>query len=1170
MKTKIIISAIIVLCVAFHAELRAQTVHIKPNNGSLIAAVSSSSENHLAGFGGAWVHNQVSMVWMTADEGTLTENGLLKNHANNISASKSNPDNFIICGGMTADGYFALALPKGYRFTNYKMTLSNNVSATDWTKTFSEDTYSFAETNSGYDKDIVSTSLGKHNVNSTAEYTLQRTSVSKDDMGNVLYFRLKRNSGYAVVYAKYLEVTFECADPFNETIKPSSAIGDGVDCATTTMHTGRIDLGQITWSNGNNSDNWSFRYNMNNVTDLSADISLYDKDGIVEGTAVAGTATRKHIKADGDYFLLSNDTYYIETPTEAMAQGNTPRPIGYRITGAKVYYDYKNNSEASPKLGDDILITDGSDNYMDKDLYFTKIPTVWHTNTNGKIWTGDGTYLQVENTGSAWRPNYILKTVTTVGDATSFKLSNDKINYNPNLFTNRYITNDNGSAALTSGSSANASAVMPPTTPYTLTLYDKKGGMDEAVQTHVNADNSNGFLELTGLNNDAIKFEVAGLKDGNRARIYAELTLEALNPYVTEMNIISKNEGGTTVVRKYSTADFMLDNGQVEFEVPTNFANEEETATFYFDNLTKKNSDDTYGPLGSNGNSRYHFVHSDYYNLIGENLQGHRTEAANYDYTKKVRVDVTGNQPFKANNSDQFSIGVGESDWKGYFEKYRYSNAKYEKQGGAFEYIVLKDGENKDIYLMVCDETRYNIAPTTTPRHAFYAYYNTNLKMTRADYEPVFTYTKIYDNAMLENGYDPNPYYGLKINVKQGDEIMPDNKGYLLARQIKEGIESSLGKKNSPVDGKHILYIDASSLNSIPYEDEGMMKAVKDMIGDNAIIFFPKNTTSDLTNIATKTEANDFRALGNIILVDKKPFYTPYDIRVDAAFYTKYTRGLTNNNGKVVNSTLIVPFSVAIDENGTHTNRGDDSHSFTFYKMKSDNALSNPNAENNHDYEITGHFEAISGQSKAEPNKPYLVEMKETMNDDNTIFVIEQYGASIHKTPPVTSNNRSIIDGETPTGTLDGTGNVTFTNHGTLSGVQLPKTDGYFYFSKDRFVSSLNLGANYPHVYVMPFRTFYDYKGYTLNARYMNISFEENSETTGITDIPTEGKDDDFIISTAPGSITVTALRDTNVGVQAINGQTIANGNIKGGSSRTFNLPGGIYIVNGKKIAIRY
>ena len=46
-------------------------------------------------------------------------------------------------------------------------------------------------------------------------------------------------------------------------------------------------------------------------------------------------------------------------------------------------------------------------------------------------------------------------------------------------------------------------------------------------------------------------------------------------------------------------------------------------------------------------------------------------------------------------------------------------------------------------YFVVCDETRYNIAPTTTPRHAFYAYYSTDLKLTTVDYVPELTYSKV-------------------------------------------------------------------------------------------------------------------------------------------------------------------------------------------------------------------------------------------------------------------------------------------------------------------------------------------------------------------------------------------------------------------------------------------
>lgn len=61
MRIKNLISTIIiVLCLASHNELYAQaTIHISPTTGSVIAAASTSNENHMAGYGGVWVQCRI-------------------------------------------------------------------------------------------------------------------------------------------------------------------------------------------------------------------------------------------------------------------------------------------------------------------------------------------------------------------------------------------------------------------------------------------------------------------------------------------------------------------------------------------------------------------------------------------------------------------------------------------------------------------------------------------------------------------------------------------------------------------------------------------------------------------------------------------------------------------------------------------------------------------------------------------------------------------------------------------------------------------------------------------------------------------------------------------------------------------------------------------------------
>ena len=64
----------------------AQTVSISPKTGNVISAASYGTESHKTNFGGVWIHNQLPMTLITSDEATITAAGLMKVHANNVSA----------------------------------------------------------------------------------------------------------------------------------------------------------------------------------------------------------------------------------------------------------------------------------------------------------------------------------------------------------------------------------------------------------------------------------------------------------------------------------------------------------------------------------------------------------------------------------------------------------------------------------------------------------------------------------------------------------------------------------------------------------------------------------------------------------------------------------------------------------------------------------------------------------------------------------------------------------------------------------------------------------------------------------------------------------------------------------------------------------------------------
>ncbi len=1132
------------------AHVSAQTVSITPNTGNIIAAESYSTEQHLAGYGGCWIHHQLPLTLISSDQSGITANGLMQEHANNISYDSGK---LIIVAGdpQNISNHMSLSLPKGYRFTGYKMTLAYKEG----------DASVLSETDDSFSTTHASASITK----STTNVSLARTSMSKDDMGNVLYF-LQTHSGNSGGYVTItsFEVTYECSEPFVEALAPTLS-SESVDCIQLPFETERVDLGAISKKTVNK--NTSFKYNYNNVTDLAAAFSLYDADGIKDGEADPTAMQSKHISTvlvgQKPSFGLQNDTYYIETPTNAKAQGDVEIALGYRLTGAKLYYSNACQSEAV--LGSDLYIMDDQGQYMNASLKFTSTPVVWQSTSDGKIYTGS-TYLVSSSRG--FSSSKSLSTTTQQSNATSYAISGTKLYSGSYVvsFTSEGKGSYTGTQAIVIGTSTSESQ-------YTLALYDKTGETI-AQQVTVNSSNPSGHIEVDGMNNDAVKFVVSDLT-GQAAYLNVDLTLEALNPYIQKTDIVGTQiDGSKKLSQQFTTKDFALGpDGVVTFKVPVNFAPEGETVKFSFNHLTNKNADDTYGPLSSVGNSRYHFVKSAYYDLINENLQAHRTEAADYDYSVKVLTEYAGNQQFKVNNTDEFNIGSDTNDKTFYVTDTRFSYSKFAEQGGTFQEVELTKDNEQDCYLMVCDETRYNIAPTTVPRHSYYAFYKTHIKLETENYQPVLTYQPIYDHAMLASGYDDNSYVGVTISLKdaEGNLLADQSQGYVLTKQVTEQLSNDITNRVSgaPVDGKHVLYVDASNLNAMLYGEEsewGKLESLQEMIGYNALILLPEGTTYSAHNIASKTVFGDFKAENNIILSDQQPFYAPYDIRIDAANEVIYDRMLTKDNGAVKWFTTLLPFTIAVDENGVY-NLGGEGGSLTFYQMNACDALDNIQMVDNYNYMADGHFSAISGQAATNANTPYLVSLENMDIDDessNVLFSLRQRGSTIEKTPTSES-----IEGETSQASATRS-SATLTQYGTYCGEKISKDQDVFYFAKDRFVSSANLLSGLDYVYIMPFRTWYASNGVSAiaNIAYINISTLPG-EATNIDAIATDKGAQGFAVSTGKGQLTLHADQALQARICNINGQNVTSIQLKAGETRTISVASGIYLINGTKVMVR-
>ncbi len=1139
----------------------AQTVSISPKTGNVISAVSYGNENHVQNYGGVWVHDQLPLTLLTSDKDALTDDGLVKEHANNVGVEEGKLG--LISGHGTIKNHMTLSLPKGYRFTSYKIVLNYET----WHENNNAVATTFRETKSDFATDYASVNVEKN----AKKVTLTRTSLSGDDMGNILYFLQDHKNGHSTVSVESFTITFECTDKFGEILRPDiSKPHSPVACIALPFQTERVDLGTITRQSVNGYT--SYKYNYENVKDLQAYFLFYDKSGIVGGTAVPGTEGNRTLQAlvntDKRTFLgLKNGTYWLEVPTDALAQdGKTRIPVGYRIVGACVVYS--NNLDPDIKPGDDIYITDGKGRYMNANLMFTSTKVAWKYGADKKVSTTSGNktvYLRHESDWFGWSVS--LATTTNANKATAYETDGLNLYYGSNSRSYVISCDDDGNAKY---NVANSYAVVAKVnhgvsnTSFTIKLYDKTGN-DVAHEATVNADHPSGDLVLERINNDAIKLQVEGLEGDNLAYVCLEVQLEALNPYIDKMDIVCTQGAGEKQIKNHYLADdFTIGtNGKVDFSVPTNFGTE--NLRFSFEGLHSKNADETYGPLGTQGEySRYHFVKSAYYDLIGENLQAYRADAADHPYADKLVVSVAGNKAFTCNNSDNFKAGMS-GDGTFVYEENRYSNDKYRDQGGVWREITVNSGKDYvDHYLIVCDETRYNIAPTTTPRHAYYAYYSTSMRLNREDYKPEITYTRLYDNAMLENRFDNNFYAGVKVTLKdKSGNAMPEGTGYVYAKQVIDKMNERADGK--PVDLSHVLYVDLSNVNTVIMSENdaaiGKLSDIKALVGKNALIYLPQGVTASLDNVATKSEAgDDFNAENDIVLTDKLPFYSPYDIRVNANNEVVYNRTMIKDNNTNKWVSVVMPFTLALDrETGTYSQPADGGE-FTFYTMKADNSFSSTGER----YEVNGHFAPCSGVSETEANKPYLVNIEKYIDSsagDDVMFTLRQSGATIVKTP-------ASLQGETAKGSVDGS-EMSLVNCGTFSGEKMAKDRGVFYFNKDLFVSSLNLDERYPDVYILPFRTWYDRVGTSSNAiRSIRVSTEPNLATNisrAIADVADAG----FNLSANAGVLTVKATKDVRVSVRAINGKTLGVASLRAGDSRSFSLPTGIYVVNGSKVVMR-
>ena len=1203
----------------------AQNVTVRGNNGSTIPAVKNGGSGdtfyRCNGFA-TWQHEQLSMV-LTASDGTvLTPNGQLDNPANNLFVSSDRTKMQIAHGqypgeypytGENAPSnvcYLSLSLPKGFRFTGYAIKFSRPKDVRIGTDKNGNAVYlnpsrqyndgiangnftastTFGETGSDFAAYKTTASSEEKTYASIApggtEQVIKRTESNADPMGNVLYFKLDQPTNVRTM------IQWESAEFFftaEENYSPVVPTGDvsSVSAVDVPFHTSKVDYGRISLQNYQGVNRIS--YSSANVKDLEANFVLYEAESVTNGTDIDGVTGGKiveyktgSISSAGGYFKLGNATkeqvYYIETPTSVTLSDGTKNPVGYRIVGAKFEYA---KSVATSRT----FYIRHNNSY----LYYNGNTFSWETRQNRRtVWTMDAEgYISCSYGYLYFNNGYAAVQRNKPDESERFEIGSNGIYQKqwPDYYIRYYeewwneyclISKDYGENATCQDIDINSESVDN----YTLKVYDKEGANPQTINV-----TGNGTYELNGLNNDAVKFGVQGI-----GLVRATLTLQALDPYLDQMQVVCQDEVQTQIRMEqgFTASDFSVSGGEFHFYLPSDCAGHSVAITF--EDLKSQYFDESYTGGSANNHSRINFVKSLHYNAFGasnNNVYTNVGEAKNATL-ERLKVGVVGTAKFKFNNVDEVGTSGGTlTEYPFSLEKYA-GNPNY-GTFGDFKFTVSATDQHETRYVFTTDETRYNIAPTTATQHRAYAFYEMIVHVQTGNYEPTVQFVKVYnaDETFYagDSGEESKAFYGAVVTAKDGN----GKAGYSSINAISKAIGDAVGKTNAPETAKQILYVDMTELAGV-YEGSATSSETPMSMSDflnkkskNCLVFLPTGASAAFNNVVYKMDGGTFRAATNIVLTDKWPFFTPYSITVGAANYATYSRQISKDiNGKVSKATLVLPYALDIT-NGVHTNTtanpSDVACSFSLNTMDANNEFTKAPSSIDHP---TAKFTSIGGDW-SEANKPYTVKVLSADAVGNSLsFVATQYGATIAKTPTRGTNStlgQLFYTNETATGTYNYKSkqdnqmkqeSVTCTAEGNFRGVKYARSESenVFYFAANQFLNLHNLQASKDYLNVFPFRSVYTYTGGSSNTlRFFDVIFDDEIENTdAIAEMPQQA---DLVVRSGKGSLFMSSAIDQTVSVRSLNGMTVGELDMRAGDSRSINLPAGIYVVNNVKIIVK-
>ena len=1208
------------------------TISPSSGNIISVRSESGQEAGSQSGYGSMFIHNQAPLTYTTTDAPTFSADGMMRNHTGNIRFYEKDNRMVHIAGVLNSYAALAVPkgfritkytikiknklkgsygqadydiLDKAFygqdRFGTARQLLTWGQN-TPWY--FGEITEAYAKKAANKHKGSQAQWIGSpikitHDADGTSKTYVLTRGDGKTSLGSVLYFNFigDHDNSNTLTGFEYESIEVEYAPDveFTVSMTPSNISETNTNLVENGFETQRIDVGEI--KSVTKGGIKFLAYVPENIKQMEAKVKLFHESAVENGTWKKKDGTTERISVvqnDGKVWnALKSGIYYIEGPTKVennYKDGTTKVvPIGYRITGATFNFSLGKN-EHYGKKGFKIKGENGK--YLNASGNWGVVETIWEQDNEGYVYTKDtygyNTYYLTMGNSVTTGSFYATTTTYKTSAYRNWYFDSEGKLYN-SLYRTRYYLQAYGSYGILSyydqstfyGKRESAGSTYTPQN-YTLKVYDKTGKTIEK-EINVSTTNANGSFTIDGLNNDAVKFEITSTT--GTALVNVDVKLEPLNPYISTADIVCTGAQGEEMTRTFTNAtDFKMGGDLFIYKVPAGFSTPSQ-GVFTFRNLKSLFADDTYLNCDSHdGKARYSFVGSTYTPVNGKDLYASDYDP-NHSYLDKIDVKVAGNKPFTFNNSAELDRNRNTQAIL-YLTETAFNAATYATQGGNFnaENSVVNMNETKTLYLFTKDETRYNIAPTNKEQHEAFAYYNTTIKLTSGEYDPKVEWVKIYDKTNYYKADDDKDneeaMYGAKITTTAAgfDTENGSTSGYLTLNQIKNKMTTSLGGANAPASLDQVLYVDNSELFSVIGSTNDVattgiisMNTFRNGFAKNAIIYLPFRSAAQATtkNVAVKKEGSttDFTSPVDFELTDKNPFYAPFNIQLETGKFATYARQMTyEGHGSTTFASLVLPFGLTVGADGKHTDSRGGFHEFTMGTMK-ENGLTYDGVQKRQgvDYEATAQFKKLTAD--AEANKPYMVQLPKADVQGNILFTVRQEAALIKQTP---EKNQSI-KGESVQNMLSGAP-ANFTSYHTYSGLRMQKESNpnVFYFSHNKFVALKNLKKS--TFYLWPFRAFYTFDSApSLAAKQFaafNISFEDvnENETTGITNIDYQPT---LAITTTKHSIIAKASVDTQVAIYTTAGLLVVNTMVKAGEVKTFNVPNGLYIINGKKISVK-